>query len=140
MASRILRTIFISILFYFLGLISNFKKIMVKSLRRQHRYSEISRTSLRSIVTYVSQRPFIFPGSVRDNILVGNPDATDEDGISSPFLLFHYLVLTKHSGSSSRGGWSVCICRGCGDDQLFHAQKIRVDPRPARQGRLHQGL
>ncbi len=48
---------------------------------RNIRYSEISRTSLRSFITYVSQRPFIFPGSLRDNILVGNPDATDEDGM-----------------------------------------------------------
>jgi len=42
-------------------------------------YSEISRTSLRSFITYVSQRPFIFPGTIRDNILVGNPDASEEE-------------------------------------------------------------
>eukprot|EP00026_Physarum_polycephalum_P002286 Phypoly_transcript_02292.p1 GENE.Phypoly_transcript_02292~~Phypoly_transcript_02292.p1 ORF type:complete len:940 (+),score=120.89 Phypoly_transcript_02292:395-2821(+) len=73
-------------------------------------YSDISRTSLRSIITYVSQRPFIFPGSVRDNILVGNPDATDEDveaaaeaagvfAFAEASGMFNYFVPPKKSES-----------------------------------------
>jgi len=43
-------------------------------------YSEIPRATLRSLISYVSQRPFIFPGTVKDNIRIGNPAATDEEG------------------------------------------------------------
>eukprot|EP01113_Clastostelium_recurvatum_P036157 TRINITY_DN5120_c0_g1_i4.p1 TRINITY_DN5120_c0_g1~~TRINITY_DN5120_c0_g1_i4.p1 ORF type:complete len:984 (+),score=190.33 TRINITY_DN5120_c0_g1_i4:65-3016(+) len=42
-------------------------------------YDEISRVSLRTAISYVSQRPFIFPGTIRDNIRVGNPDATEDE-------------------------------------------------------------
>ncbi|KAK5581476.1 hypothetical protein RB653_001509 [Dictyostelium firmibasis] len=41
-------------------------------------YSEISRSSIRRMISYVSQRPFIFPGTIMDNIRVGNPSATEE--------------------------------------------------------------
>lgn len=34
---------------------------------------------LRSAVTYVSQQPFFFNRTVRENLLLGNPDATDTD-------------------------------------------------------------
>ncbi|EGC36488.1 hypothetical protein DICPUDRAFT_77869 [Dictyostelium purpureum] len=40
-------------------------------------YSEISRSSIRRMISYVSQRPFIFPGTILDNIRVGNPSATE---------------------------------------------------------------
>lgn len=34
---------------------------------------------LRSAVTYVSQQPFLFNRTVRENLLLGNPEATDAD-------------------------------------------------------------
>eukprot|EP01133_Synstelium_polycarpum_P016165 gene16165-19239_t len=46
-------------------------------------YNEISRSSIRKLISYVSQRPFIFPGTVRDNIRVGNPSATEEEIIEA---------------------------------------------------------
>eukprot|EP01132_Coremiostelium_polycephalum_P002872 gene2872-3569_t len=41
-------------------------------------YSEISRSSIRRLISYVSQRPFIFQGTIMDNIRVGNPSASEE--------------------------------------------------------------
>ncbi|EGG17983.1 putative non-transporter ABC protein [Cavenderia fasciculata] len=46
-------------------------------------YEEISRRSIRRLISYVSQRPSIFPGTVRDNIRVGNPDATEDQIIEA---------------------------------------------------------
>lgn len=39
----------------------------------------VTRTSLRSGIAYVSQHPYLFEGSVRDNIRYGRPDATDAE-------------------------------------------------------------
>jgi len=41
-------------------------------------YSRISRISLRNYISYLSQKPFLFPGTIRDNIRIGNPEATEE--------------------------------------------------------------
>ena len=39
---------------------------------------EYSRHSLRASIGYVTQDAFLFAGSIRDNLLLGKPDATDE--------------------------------------------------------------
>ena len=43
-------------------------------------YEHIDRHSLRELMSYTSQNPFLFPGTIRDNIKIGNPDATDDEG------------------------------------------------------------
>ena len=44
-------------------------------------YSDIGRVCLRELISYVSQRTFLFPGTVRDNIRIGNPLATEDQGL-----------------------------------------------------------
>jgi ATP-binding cassette subfamily B protein len=39
----------------------------------------VSRASLRAAIAYVSQQPYLFEGTVRDNIRYGRPDATDAE-------------------------------------------------------------
>eukprot|EP00698_Gefionella_okellyi_P012496 TRINITY_DN336_c0_g1_i1.p1 TRINITY_DN336_c0_g1~~TRINITY_DN336_c0_g1_i1.p1 ORF type:complete len:643 (-),score=122.55 TRINITY_DN336_c0_g1_i1:134-2062(-) len=41
-------------------------------------YDQISRIELRKQLSYVTQKPFIFSGTIRENILIGNPHATHE--------------------------------------------------------------
>ncbi len=41
--------------------------------------SEIGETSLAQNFTYVSHRSYLFKGTVRDNLLMGKPDATDDE-------------------------------------------------------------
>lgn len=41
-------------------------------------YKDIPRTKLRDMISYIPQRPLIVTGSIRDNILIGNPNATEE--------------------------------------------------------------
>jgi ABC-type multidrug transport system fused ATPase/permease subunit len=41
-------------------------------------FNSIPRTSLREIISYVPQRPFIFPGTIEENIRIGNTTASIE--------------------------------------------------------------
>ncbi len=41
--------------------------------------SDISEDSLMKSITYISHNSFLFKGSVRDNLLMGKPDGTDEE-------------------------------------------------------------
>eukprot|EP01090_Pellita_catalonica_P016670 TRINITY_DN4834_c0_g1_i1.p1 TRINITY_DN4834_c0_g1~~TRINITY_DN4834_c0_g1_i1.p1 ORF type:complete len:315 (-),score=57.95 TRINITY_DN4834_c0_g1_i1:684-1628(-) len=46
-------------------------------------YADVSRVSLREHISYISQNPFLFTGTIRDNIKIGNPDATEEEIIAA---------------------------------------------------------
>ena len=39
----------------------------------------VTKASLRHSIAYVSQQPYLFEGSIRDNIRYGRPDATDAE-------------------------------------------------------------
>lgn len=41
-------------------------------------YCNIPRVELREMISYIPQRPIIVSGTIRDNILIGNPYATEE--------------------------------------------------------------
>ncbi|OJU07065.1 MAG: ABC transporter ATP-binding protein [Rhizobiales bacterium 65-79] len=41
--------------------------------------SKVTKRSLRRSLGYVSQQPYLFEGTIRDNIRYGRPDATDEE-------------------------------------------------------------
>jgi len=41
--------------------------------------SKVTKRSLRQSIAYVSQQPYLFEGSIRDNIRYGRPDATDAE-------------------------------------------------------------
>ncbi len=46
----------------------------------------VTKSSLRSQIAFVSQQPYLFEGSVMDNIRYGRPDATDEEVIEAAKL------------------------------------------------------
>ncbi len=41
--------------------------------------SQVTKVSLRHAIAFVSQQPYLFEGTIRDNIRYGRPDATDEE-------------------------------------------------------------
>lgn len=50
--------------------------------------SEIEESNLMQTITYISHNSYLFKGTVRDNLLMGNPDAADEQ-------MWHVLEQTK---------------------------------------------
>ena len=48
--------------------------------------AHVSKRSLRQSIAYVSQQPYLFEGTIADNIRYGRPDATDEEIIEAAKL------------------------------------------------------
>ncbi|MDR7028083.1 ABC transporter ATP-binding protein [Rhizobium rosettiformans] len=44
-----------------------------------HNIADVTKSSLRQHLAYVSQQPYLFEGTIRDNIRYGRPDATDAE-------------------------------------------------------------
>ena len=56
-------------------------------------YEHISRKCIREMVSYASQNVFLFPGTIRDNIKIGNPDATEKEGIKKKIIIFYNIII-----------------------------------------------
>jgi len=70
-------------------------------------YEKISRVELRNSISYLSQKPFIFPGTIRDNIRVGYPDATEEEikeAAEKAGVFVYGLGNTKNEYTGKRSG------------------------------------
>jgi ATP-binding cassette subfamily B protein len=76
--------------------------------------SKVTKRSLRQSLGYVSQQPYLFEGTIRDNIRYGRPDATDED-VEAAARLAHadefirqqehgYETLVGENGATLSGG------------------------------------
>ena len=63
-------------------------------------YEKIPRHILRQNIAYISQRPFLFDGTIRQNILVGNPRADEETGTAS--LVLQWTELPRLFLNASR--------------------------------------
>lgn len=84
---------------------------------------EITRKSLRSVYGMVLQDTWLMPGSIRDNIKMGKPDATDDEIIKAAKLSHSYsfikrlpegldTVIGEDGGSLSQGQKQLlCITR-----------------------------
>lgn len=46
-------------------------------------YKTLKRKSLRNLISYISQKPYIFPGTIKENILIGNLNATEDEIIAA---------------------------------------------------------
>ena len=76
--------------------------------------STVTKRSLRQSIAYVSQHPYLFEGTIADNIRYGRPDATDEDireaarqAFADDFILEQpqgYDTPVGESGSTLSGG------------------------------------
>ncbi|KGD98140.1 ABC transporter ATP-binding protein [Rhizobium sp. YS-1r] len=61
--------------------------------------ADVTRQSLRRQLAYVSQQPYLFEGSIRDNIRYGRPDATDQEVEEAARLAYaHDFILTQPMG------------------------------------------
>jgi len=61
--------------------------------------AHITKRSLRRQLAYVSQQPYLFEGTIRDNIRYGRPEATDEDIEKAARLAYaHDFILAQPQG------------------------------------------
>jgi len=57
---------------------------------------QIDPVDLRRTIGYVPQEPFLFMGSIRDNITIGDPFATDEEILEASRIAGVHEILGKH--------------------------------------------
>jgi ATP-binding cassette subfamily B protein len=61
--------------------------------------AEVTKSSLRRQLAYVSQQPYMFEGTIRDNIRYGRPDATDAEIEEAARLAYaHEFILAQPQG------------------------------------------
>ncbi|WP_457298151.1 ABC transporter ATP-binding protein [Phyllobacterium sp. P5_D12] len=74
----------------------------------------VSKRSLRQSIAYVSQQPYLFEGTIADNIRYGRPDATDEDIIEAAKLANadEFIRQQPHSYGTEVGENGVTLSGG----------------------------
>ena len=61
--------------------------------------SKVKQSSLREKISYVSQKALLFSGTIRDNILFGNQDASDEDVFrAAKYAVADEFIASKQDG------------------------------------------
>jgi ATP-binding cassette subfamily B protein len=67
--------------------------------------ADVSRRSLRSQIAYVGQDVFLFRGSVRDNIAIGRPDATEAEIVAAAKAAYaHDFIMAFPRGYATQVG------------------------------------
>ncbi len=67
--------------------------------------ADVTKSSLRHQLAYVSQQPYMFEGSIRDNIRYGRPDATDEEVEEAAKLAHaHEFIMAQPGGYDTAVG------------------------------------
>lgn len=67
--------------------------------------ADVTTKSVRDNLAYVSQQPYLFEGTIRDNIRYGRPDATDAEIEDAAKLAFaHEFILAQPQGYDTQVG------------------------------------
>lgn len=67
--------------------------------------ADVTKSSLRHQLAYVSQQPYMFEGSIRDNIRYGRPEATDEEVEEAAKLAHaHDFIMAQPEGYETAVG------------------------------------
>ena len=101
-------------------------EITIYSPEATHTVSPLTRCNL----VYVPQDNDLFSGTIRDNLLLGNPDATEEEMVQALHTACADFVLTLPDGLNS-----VCGENGTGLSE-GQAQRISVARALLRQGNI----
>lgn len=85
---------------------------------------------LRSNMGYVGQQPVLFNGSIRSNILLGKPEATDEEVVNAAKAAnAHDFVTQLSSGYDTEIGAGGSLLSGGQKQRIAIARAIIRDPR-----------
>jgi ATP-binding cassette subfamily B protein len=90
---------------------------------------EVTLRSLREHVGYVSQEPYLFYGTVRENIAYGHPDATDEDvEAAAKAAGAHEFVVDLKDGYDTKVGERGVKLSGGQRQRVSIARAVLKDP------------
>ena len=74
---------------------------------------EASRTSLRANISYVGQEPFLFRGTIRENILCGMPDAAEAQMVAAAKAAFAHEFIARfplgYDSPVGQFGWQLSM-------------------------------
>jgi len=91
---------------------------------------EIDLDLLRSIVAYVPQEPFIFSGSIKENILFGNPNASMDDVVKvAKVAKIHGFIESLPQGYDTLVGERGITLSGGQRQRIAIARALLKDPR-----------
>lgn len=94
-------------------------------LINQQNISEVSLASLRHSIAYVSQQPYLFEGTIADNIRYGRPDATQADIINAAQLAnAHDFIIEQTLGYDTPIGENGVTLSGGQRQRLSIARAI----------------
>jgi ATP-binding cassette, subfamily B, bacterial MsbA len=85
----------------------------------------VTKQSLRQSIAYVSQQPYLFEGTIRDNIRFGRPDASDGDVEAAARLAnAHEFILDQTSGYDTLTGENGVLLSGGQRQRISIARAI----------------
>lgn len=68
-------------------------------------YKEMSNARIRSLISYVPQEPYLFKGTIRENIRLGKVDATEEEIIQAAKVAYaHNFIMELEQGYDTQVG------------------------------------
>lgn len=87
--------------------------------------ADVTKSSLRHQLAYVSQQPYMFEGSIRDNIRYGRPDATDEEVEEAAKLAHaHEFIMAQPEGYETAVGENGATLSGGQRQRLSIARAL----------------
>ncbi|HVB52627.1 MAG TPA: ABC transporter ATP-binding protein [Candidatus Acidoferrales bacterium] len=95
-----------------------------------HDLRDLSHTTLRAATAVVTQETFIFHSTIRENLLVGRPDATDEEMIAAgKAAAIHDRIMELPGGYDTVGGERGYRLSGGEKQRVALARAILKNPR-----------
>jgi ATP-binding cassette subfamily B protein len=113
------------------GLVPRFYDVQAGSVEVDgHDVRDVTLTSLRREIGVISQDPFLFSSTVRENIAFGRPDATEEDIEEAARLAqAHEFIETLPQGYETVIGERGITLSGGQRQRIAIARALVVDPR-----------
>jgi ATP-binding cassette subfamily B protein len=95
-----------------------------------HDVARLDPEGLRRQIGFVFQDPFLFPGTLRENLLFGRPDATEEEMIAAARdAAIHDFIQTLEKGYDTEIGERGLTLSGGQQQRMTIARAILMDPK-----------